>query len=180
MKIIVILVFSLLVSSVTQIAHAQDVKITNKIGIGFQVVQYKSDLGLGLNMTSHYFANTKFAIRVKGNLMFHEHIKDDLSTWSPYSNMSMGLIGVSGMVGDFIRLYGEGGIVGILPSSEFSTKSYDIGRYGIFGFEFFKNSRSNYFIEVGAVGTGGRADKIIYSPKYSNGLLISAGFRTQI
>ena len=54
-----------------------------------------------------------------------------------------------------------------------------MGGYGLFGFEFFMNSRNNYFIEIGGVGTGAVADKVANSPIYSNGLLINVGFRHQ-
>ncbi|MBC8485793.1 MAG: hypothetical protein H8D45_07100, partial [Bacteroidetes bacterium] len=79
----------------------------------------------------------------------------------------------------FIRLYGEGGIISLFPSDEFSSEEFVFGGYGLFGFEFYMNSRSNYFIEIGGVGTGATADNITNEPIYSNGLLISTGFRIQ-
>jgi hypothetical protein len=89
------------------------------------------------------------------------------------------LIGVVGQVGDNIRLYGEGGIIGLFPSDEFSSEDFVIGGYGLFGYEFYMNSWSNYFIEIGGVGTGATADKIENKPIYSTGLVISTGFRVQ-
>jgi hypothetical protein len=38
----------------------------------------------------------------------------------------------------------------------------------------------NYFIELGAVGTGAKADKLPTNPIYSNGFLMSVGFRFHV
>jgi len=173
-------------------SNAQEQKISNKFALGFQINQYQKDFGLGLNLTSPYFANNNMAVRFRANLMFNEHFengsdtdgkdsKDDKdgTTWTPYSNLSLGFFGVAGIVADFIRLYGEGGVICILPSSEFSSDSYVMGGYGLFGFEFYTYSKFNYFIELGGLGTGASADKIPGEPIYSNGFMISTGFRIQ-
>ena len=161
-------------------AQTQDMAINNGIGFGFQLSQFQRDFGLGLSITGQYFGYDKIAVRLRGNLMFNENVQNATTTWTPYSNLSLGLIGVGGKVGDFIRLYGEGGIIGLKPSNEFSTQNFVFGGYGLFGFEFFMNNSSNYFIEIGGVGTGAKADKIVTKPIYSNGLLISAGFRIHL
>ena len=44
----------------------------------------------------------------------------------------------------------------------------------------FKNKSCNYFIEIGGVGTGATEDKIVLQPIYSNGFLISSGFRMHL
>ncbi|MEO0332135.1 MAG: hypothetical protein AAF223_10680, partial [Bacteroidota bacterium] len=80
---------------------------------------------------------------------------------------------------DFARLYGEGGIILLLPSDTFSAERTELGGYGLFGFEFYLKNNANYFIEIGGVGTGAQADKVPNKPIYSNGLLISTGFRMQ-
>ena len=68
----------------------------------------------------------------------------------------------------------------LIPSNEFSSNQFEYGGYGLFGFEFFMNKCCNYFIEIGGVGTGATANKIVLQPIYSNGLLISSGFRMQL
>lgn len=159
--------------------NAQEEKMGTGFGMGVQLSQYQNDMGLGLNMTSPYFVNNKIAIRLRGNFMFNEHVVNGETTWEPYYNLSLGLIGVAGKVGDLIRLYGEGLVVCLFPSEEFSSEDFVFGGYGLFGFEFYMSEKSNYFIEIGGVGTGAKADKIANEPIYSNGLLISTGFRTQ-
>lgn len=157
--------------------QAQNENLNSKLSFGFQLNQYQQNFGFGLNVTSPYFYSKKMAIRLRGNLMWNEYVKDSKTTWSPYSNLSLGFVGVAGEISNFLRLYGEGGTIVLLPSTDFSKQKFIMGGYGLFGFEFFMNSQNNYFIEIGGVGTGAVADKIDNSPIYSNGLLINVGFR---
>ena len=170
----------LMVFGLIEVANAQEEKISNEFGMGFQLSQYQNDFGLGLNVTSPYFVHNKIAVRLRGNLMFNEHVKNNETTWTPYFNISLGLIGVAGKVGDYIRLYGEGGFIGLFPSGEFSSEKFVFGGYGLFGFEFYMYSKGSYFIEIGGIGTGAIADNITNKPIYSNGLLISTGFRIHL
>ncbi len=149
----------------------------NGLGIGYQLVQYQNDFGFGLNVITPYFADENMAIRLKGNLMFNQNILDGITTWLPYSNVSLGLIGVAGQASEKIRLYGEGGIIAVMPQQKFSSKSLTFGGYGLFGFEFFFGEMGNYFIEIGGVGIGATADKVPTEPIFSNGLSISTGVR---
>lgn len=162
------------------VAMAQESQINRGAGFGFQLNQYERDFGIGLSATSPYFVHHAIAARARGNLMFYEHPENGATIWTGYSNASLGLVGVGGYVAGFIRLYGEGGIIALFPDDDFSTKDFVIGGYGLFGFEFFMTEMTNYFIEIGGVGTGAEADKIPNKPIYSNGLLISTGFRIQL
>ncbi len=114
--------------------------------------------------------------------MYNEHVDaaNMEITWSPYTNFTLGVVGVGGTISDWARLYGEGGVLFILPNSAFSSSSVDVGGYGLFGFEFFMNPHVNYYIELGGVGSGAKADKIALNPIYSNGFLIQTGFRIVI
>ena len=85
-----------------------------------------------------------------------------------------------GKVGDYIKIYGEGGMIMLLPSDKFSSEDFVIGGYGIFGIEFFMSRFSDYFLEIGYVSTGAIEDKIVTQPYYSNGLIISTGFRVYL
>lgn len=158
-------------------ANAQQGPVNDGLSAGFQVSQYQQDFGVGLNLTSPYLANGKFAIRLRGHLMYNEHVEDNETTWTPYANATLGLIGGSGPVGGFARLYGEGGLIGLFPSDDFSSEDFVFGGYGLFGFEFFMSRANSFFLEVGGVGTGATADQIPTRPIYSNGLTIGAGYR---
>jgi len=169
--------FALIIFVLTGVTNAQEKKISTDFSMGFQLNQFQNDFGLGLNFTTPYFANKRVALRLRGNLMFNKHISDDVTVWSPYSNVSLGMVGVAGIIGDFIRLYGEGGMITLFPSDDFSSESVVFGGYGVFGFEFYFYQGGNYFIEIGGIGTGAIADKAVNQPVYSNGLMISTGFR---
>ena len=175
-----ILLVAGLIIIITCAPHAQEASISKKVTFGFQLNQYQKDFGLGLSVTSPYFAHSRLAIRVRGNLMYLEHLKNENITWTPYSNISIGVVGVTAYISGFIKLYGEGGLITILPSSDFSNKDMVFGGYGLFGFEFYPWQKGCYFIELGGVGTGATADKVLSNPIYSNGFLISTGFRFHI
>ena len=173
-----ILIFSFILTGLS--LSAQETEISNSMGIGFHLAQYQNDFGVGVNVVSPYFLKNTLAIRLRGNLMWLEHM-DEMTetTWTPYSNLSLGIVSVAGEIGGFMRLYSEGGIMLLFPSSDFSSESTEFGGFGLFGFEFFFNSKSNYFIELGGVGTGANADKVPGQPIYSNGLMMQVGFRQQ-
>lgn len=174
-KIIISFVSALLVLQV----QAQE-DLNKHFGIGGQVGQHQKDFGIGLNVTTPYFANKRMAVRLKGNLVWNEHLNSNSEAiWSSYSNISLGFVQVVGEINNFVRIYGEGGAIFLFPSNEFSTKSIQFGGYGLFGFEFFFDKHLNYFFEAGGVGTGAKADKIIGKPIYSNGFLINVGIRAQ-
>lgn len=160
-------------------AQAEASNLARNFSFGFAVGQAQHNFGIGLNFTSPYFANGSFAIRGRGNLMWNEVVLNGKTTWSPYGSASIGMVGVAGEIGDFMRIYGEGGVTFIFPNSDFSSDNFVNGGYGLFGFEFFFEHHFNYFIEIGGVGTGATADKVFTQPIYNNGLLINAGFRVQ-
>jgi hypothetical protein len=154
--------------------------LSKKFGFGGQVGHHHMDFGIGLNVTSPYFAHKKTAVRVKANLVYNEHLGgNSLMTWTKYSNVSAGLVQSVGEINNFLRVYGEAGAIWLFPSHKFSSKAIQFGGYGLFGFEFFFDKHFNYFLEAGGVGTGAKADKIEGSPIYSNGFLMNVGVRVQ-
>ena len=57
------------------------------------------------------------------------------------------------------------------------NKAYDKSE-GKFKKEYtFMDKSSNYFIEIGGVGSGATADKVVGNPIYANGLMINVGYR---
>ncbi len=176
-------VFTLIVLvSFTLLCNAQREGLGKGFGFGFQIGQIQNDFGVGINVMSPFFANKMMAARLRGNLMWHQHlcVEDEEIVWSPYFNLSLGLFSVAAEVGGFMRLYGEGGVICLFPSDEFSSDTYSLGGFGLFGFEFFMSDYFSYLIEIGGVGIGAKADKIPHKPIYSNGLIINTGFRVQL
>jgi hypothetical protein len=174
-----IILISLLTFLSIGVIICQNEQVSNKLGVGFQLNQFQKDFGLGINITSPYFAGNNVALRLRGNYMFFEHVKNNETIWTPYSNISLGILGGS-IVKNFMRLYGEGGVIGILPSADFSSESFVMGGYGIFGFEFYMIENLNFFIEMGGIGTGATADKVANKPIYSSGFMMSTGIRMQL
>ena len=176
MKKLIFLLASAIVLGLPQFSMAQD-KPSGNLSLGFHLSQYQDDFGLGLNLTSPFFVHESIAVRLRANFMFHEHIMNQEFTWTPYTNFTLGIIGVGGTIDDWGRFYGEGGVILILPDDDFSSESSELGGYGLFGFEFFMNPFVNYFIELGGVGSGATADLVAFNPLYSNGFMIQTGFR---
>ena len=150
---------------------------SNSIRIGFQLNEFQEDFGIGLNIESPAIINEYIAVRMRANLMFNEHLDQSEYTWSPYGNLMLGLGSVNSFIAEKVSLYGEGGVIGIFPSSEFSSESLVVGGYGLFGFNFYFHPSFNYFIELGGIGSGAVKDKLEGKPIYSNGFLISVGWK---
>jgi len=158
----------------------QQMKPNSGLGFGFQINQFQNDFGFGLNMTSPEILNGNAAIRLKANQVYFEHLLDGEYVWSGYQNVSLGFVGFGGKVGQDIRLYGEGGLVGIIPNERFSSETFKVSGYGTFGFEFFPTPAFNYFIELGVMTSRAQADKVAGSPFFSNGFAASVGFRVNL
>lgn len=157
---------------------AQEVPQKNAVQLGFTIGQIQQDFGIGLNITSPYFFTQKVAFRVRGNFVFNEHLDQNAQfTWTPYSNMTIGVVGVGGSIGNGVNLYGEGGFLLLFPNTDFSSTTSESGGYGLLGFEFIPNHVARYYIEIGGAGSGASADKVAGSPIYSNGLILYTGVR---
>lgn len=147
--------------------------------IGFQLNEYQHDFGVGLQLTTPYLIQEHVAVRIRTNMMYLQHPDQETfeDTWTPYANISLGVFGHRAMIHEKIALYGEGGVIGLIPSSKFSDEDFHFGGYGLFGFEFYFDPMFSYFIEAGGVGVDASANKIPGSQIYSNGFLTSVGFR---
>lgn len=153
---------------------------TNKLEMGFSVNQFHQDFGLGIHLISPYFLHSKVAVKAGASLQWFEHYNGIETTWTPYQNFQLGLRSRNTIIQNKMYIYGEGGLILLLPNSDFSSRNLEFGGYGLFGFEFKPSPKFAYFVEIGGVGTGANADIIIDKPIYSNGLLINVGFRIGI
>jgi len=160
------------------LSYSQEENKTKKqMQLGFQLAQYQNNFGLGLNLSTPFKENSIWAFRIRGNVIFNEYVKNFETEWTPYSNVSFGVISGRTSLGQYLKIYGEGGAIALFPSNEFSSENLVLGGYGLFGFEFMISKEFNYFIELGGVGTSATADKVVNQPIYSNGFLILVGFR---
>ncbi len=145
---------------------------------GFQLSEYQQDFGYGISITSPYVLKEYVAFRLRANQQFFSTFNNQGKVeWSPYQNFALGVLGQRSMIHEKIALYGEGGVFGILPNSDFSKQDFEIGGYGLFGFEFFFDKNFTYYIEAGGIGIDATADELPSEPIYSNGFLINVGFR---
>jgi hypothetical protein len=150
---------------------------SNRTEIGFNLSQYQKDFGAGLHVISPYFCKETIAVKAGLNIQWFEHSTDTETTRSTYQNIQLGIRGRSNIVTRNISVYGEGGVIMILPNSDFSSKRLALGGYGLFGFDFRIVPRFAYFIELGGVGVGTTADKVASKPIYSNGFLTNVGIK---
>jgi hypothetical protein len=130
------LLFFAILAFFTQIINAQEKteNNSNNIEIGFNVSQFQSDFGTGFHLISPYFLNSKVAVRAGFNFQWLEYFDGEETTWTPYQNFQIGLRSRNEIVENKIYIYGEGGLIGILPNSDFSSESLELGGYGLFGF----------------------------------------------
>ncbi len=159
-------------------AHGQD-RVFDKISIGFQLVKLQNEFGFGIHLLTPEFKNLR--LNAKINLNWLNHVDNQTNqTWTEFLNNQVG-INYHSSITNRINLYSEGGVVFIFPNNSFSDETISFGGYGLFGFEFFftENTRRNpsYFIELGGIGTGAVANKVVSNPIYANGFLISVGYR---
>lgn len=152
-------------------------KKSNPFTLGFQISQIHRDFGMGIQITTPYFFGKLVALRASTNLQWLEHTKGNEIQSSRYQNIQLGMRSRATSVCNNIFVYGEGGSFIILPNSTFSAESLVAGGYGLFGFEFRVSPGFAYYLELGGVGTGARADKAPGKPIYSNGFLSQVGFK---
>ncbi|MEM9052416.1 MAG: hypothetical protein AAGC47_10225 [Bacteroidota bacterium] len=151
----------------------------DQFSFGFHLNRIQDEFGFGIGILS---PELKFVqISAKGNINWLNHLDEEgLETWSECASFQLGLR-THNQVADRIALYAEGGGIGLLPNSDFSSSSFEVGGYGLFGFEFYltEGIKRNpcYFIEIGGAGLGARADKLLSEPIYANGFLVVVGYR---
>jgi hypothetical protein len=174
-KVTLILTAALL--SISPFIYSQEKK---HFGIGININQFQNDFGLGVHVLSPYFANNSVAVKLGANLQWFQHIDNNETIWSPYSNIQLGFRSRHQIIQNKIFIYGEGGPVLLKPNATFSTQQTIFGGYGLFGFEFFAIDKLGYFIELGGMGTGAKADKIQSKPIFSNGFTAATGLRFRL
>lgn len=173
-----------LITFTTQAQKIENDAVVNKgnhFSIGYNINDFGHDFGLGINITTPYFAAKRMALRVSENFQWLNHIGNDGKyVWTGYNNVRIGVVSGGFMLNNAVRLYGEGGVTFLISPSTITSNSIHSGGYGLFGFEFFMSAPKNsfsYFIELGGIGTGATADNVPASPIYSNGFMSSVGFR---
>ncbi|MBN1797491.1 MAG: hypothetical protein JW822_02875 [Spirochaetales bacterium] len=154
----------------------------NNLSFSYEIGRLDNDFYIGGTVTSPYFIYNAVAVRAGGGLVFRPGVPDGQSSeeWYTYALGKVGLVGAN-LINEFIRAYGEGGLLFVFPNQEFSSTEFQFGGYGLWGFEFFMsgitNSWVSYYIELGGIGTGAIADKMTAHPLYLNGFFTQVGIK---
>ncbi len=177
------LIFMLAIVSLTINSQTENKPIkprANHFSLGYSINQFGKDFGLGLAATTPFIANS-IAFRVSENYMWCDYYDGSNTIWRGYHNVKLGVVTTAAIINNQIRVYAEGGVLMLITDKAFSSQSYSIGGYGVFGFEFLlrkmEDAHMSYFIEMGGMGTGAVAEKLATKPILSNGFLMSTGFK---
>lgn len=136
------------------------------LALGFEMTDIQNDYGLGLNITTPYFAKEKIVIRLHGGISWKEGAAaDDLDpnyTWKRYFPLRLGLVISVGMGYGLSRLYSEAGVI-ICVGATTIAKDMIVGGYGALGFELYPTVASPvaYFIQAGRMGSSGTASELM-------------------
>ena len=145
--------------------------------VAFQLSEMSGDFGQGVMIESPSIVKNIFTLKLRGNAYYLNHDLDGKNEWSPYFSGTLGISSQPARVSKSIELYGEGGVVMILPNSEFSASDQEFGGYGLFGFNFLFDPAFSYFIEAGGVGSGAIAELTDNERIYANGFFVQVGFK---
>jgi len=152
----------------------------SRFAVGFDVDSYSNNFGGGITLFSPHFFNDHMWIQFTGDIAWVQGVANGttLTTWSPYGLFKLGLMAGRFLENTPIRIYGGGGIVLVTLANNVSNSSA-VGGYGVAGVEFLVNrDRSKaLFIELGGMGTGAQADKMVNAPLYANGFSVSWGYK---
>lgn len=148
-----------------------------KFAIGAGIQRQQNDFGVGINLTSPYFASGAIAVRAQAAINWLDADVDEGDSWQPYMSNRLGVVARKAVIADKVNVYGEAGALLLLPHESFSDTELRSGGYGLFGFELCLSPSLVQYLEVGGMGTGAKAEKLPGSPIYANGLHIGVGMR---
>lgn len=149
--------------------------------IGFHLRQLAGDFGMGLNLDLPTAQNWP-TIRFAGTWQWHEIPDGSGFDSASFLTLRAGVASKSFQIQERIRAYGEGGLLALLPSEALSDDRFELGGYGLFGFEFFVSDYggSAIFLEAGASSTGNGLETRPGVPAVGAGFWIGAGFRVAL
>lgn len=149
--------------------------------VGFQLQELQGSFGLGLNLDVPLPGKWP-ALRLAGNWHWLDIPGETRSQTASFQTIRLGIAPDGWPVAEKIRVYGEGGVLLLLPENALSSDGFASGGYGLFGFEFFteKINGSSLFLEIGGTAAGRRVERQEGVPSFGAGLLLGAGFRVAL
>jgi hypothetical protein len=167
-------------SAQAQDAKGEDAKgeVGHGLAVGWDLSSFANNFGLGLRVASPRFAHDKMGFELGAHYAWVQGVANGATdtSWFPYGSVQLGVLGSQSIGSLPLRFYGGGGVVVLLPTDKLSSRTSDFGGYGVTGLELFMAEQA-WFVELGAMGTGAKADQLVASPIYANGFTASWGFR---
>jgi hypothetical protein len=153
--------------------------------LGFSLQRFQDDFGLAGLLASPTFANDHMRLKLGGGVAFYPYAANaqNEQEWANYGHVRLVFEGGLRPSGSPIRLYGFGGpIVYVMPDRLAGTTAA-FGGIGGFGFEYYfmvrggdRDGPISYFVELGGVGVGAKADHLPGKPVVGTGFSIATGF----
>jgi hypothetical protein len=158
--------------------HEEPSESHQGFSFGFELDSFQQDFGFGGRVTS---PNIAHFIRFSGSggiawVPNALPLKTTQDTWAPYYYGRLQLELTGPQLGPVLT-YAFAGAILVGAPSDLSSTEVNVGGLGGFGFEFLIGRYSSYYVELGALGTGATADRLVDSPIFANGFLITVGSR---
>jgi hypothetical protein len=160
------------------------------LSLGYTLHRFQDDFGLGASVGSPTFGGDRLRVTLGGGVAWYPYgiTAEGEQTWIDYGHLRLVFEGGLRAPGSPIRVYGFGGPVLYIAPDRLSSKAVSVGGIGGFGFEYYfmyngpsgspeRDGPVSYFLELGGVGNGAKADRLPTKPSFGNGFLITVGLR---
>lgn len=167
-------IITLLVILTAQLSFAQE---KSGFRMAYNLSNVQGDFGQGVQLESPSFLHNSVTMKIRATQMYLNYDLSSLNKWSPYWNLGLGLANNPVQISSAVNLYGEGGVMYLLPNSDFSSSNGELAGYGVFGFNFNFAPSFCYFMEAGGIGSSAKAEKSDNQRIYSNGFIMQVGLK---
>jgi hypothetical protein len=149
------------------------------VTLGFQLSDSAGNLGMGLELGTPSFAGDFLRVRLQSQWeMLSAYRNDPDLAFEGFWTHRIGLIGMDKNVEAPVLLYGEFGALMVQPAEGLSDDPFQMGIYGLFGFEFLiKDAPLSYYLEAGTNSLFDKAEKLSNQPDYLTGFTLVTGLR---
>ena len=156
----------------------------NHAAVGWEISSFANNYGFGARVDTPRFARGTVHVQIGASLAWVQGVPlgESDTTWAPYTLLRIGVVRSTPIGSLPLRFYGGGGLALVLPTNDVSGQTVQGGGYGLTGLELSmpEGGRARWFLEVGGMGTGAKADRLTNSPIYANGFTIGWGFRYRL
>lgn len=168
------------ISMVINTAYGQIEPSHRSFSFGLSANEYGYDPGIGIEISTPGFFNSRLCVRLKGNITWLEEYKATYDHWAKYRSISAIIVynfnSVEGM-----RVYSGMGPYAIFPGNKFSDSRMVEGVICETGVELSVVTtpamRITYYFSGGLAYINAYAEKLENNPRYGNGFVFSNGFR---